>query len=109
MNTRLPAGISFPEHQLMITDSSSLFVYPTPPRPTSAVREAGLEHFSSIWAKTSRSTKSGSRRKGTVEDAGGFGDGPSAGRRNNVSQHPPRVDRLKEESTGLPGWPPKLA
>jgi hypothetical protein len=41
--------------------------YPMPPSPTSATREAGVEHFWSIWFRMSpRPMKSKSRRKGTV-------------------------------------------
>lgn len=48
-------------------------VYPTPPRPTSATRDAGSEPFSCRSRRMSQSTKSQSRRKGTVEDGVGLG------------------------------------
>ena len=53
--------------------SLQCLVYPTPPRPTSAARDAGLAHIRRILSRLSRLMKSSSRRKGTVEDGGGFG------------------------------------
>jgi hypothetical protein len=47
--------------------------YPTPPGPTSAIREAGRAHFSFISGNIPRSTKSKSRRNGTVDDGVGRG------------------------------------
>ena len=53
--------------------------YPMPPSPTSATREAGMEHFWSIWFRMSpRSMKSKSRRKGTVDVGVGGVSGLSA-------------------------------
>jgi hypothetical protein len=45
--------------------------YPTPPRPTSATLLFHTDSFSSSSSSCGRSTKCGSRRKGTVEDGGG--------------------------------------
>lgn len=59
--------------------------YPTPPRPTRAVREAGFEHFLPISARISPSTKSGSRRKGTLEEGLSLVGGPSNEPRCGVS------------------------
>ena len=46
--------------------------YPTPPRPTRAAREAGFEQILSTSARMPLSTKSGSRRNGTVEEGLGL-------------------------------------
>ena len=46
--------------------------YPTPPRPTRAAREAGFEHISSTSVRMPPSTKSGSRRNGTVDEGLGL-------------------------------------
>jgi hypothetical protein len=45
--------------------------YPTPPRPTSATLLLYTDSFSSSSFSCGRSTKCGSRWKGTVEDGGG--------------------------------------
>jgi hypothetical protein len=45
--------------------------YPTPPRPTSATLLFHTDSFSSSSSSCGRSTKCGSRLKGTVEDGGG--------------------------------------
>lgn len=56
------------------SEPDGLATYPTPPRPTRAAREAGLEHMSSISARMPPSTQSGSRRKGTVDEGVGLVD-----------------------------------
>jgi hypothetical protein len=62
------------------TGLESLYqAYPTPPRPTSATRDAGAAHRSRIWSSSApRSTKSASRRKGTKQEGCGGVSGRSA-------------------------------
>jgi hypothetical protein len=67
------------KRQLELYGFVNLDVYPTPPRPTRATRDAGSEHLWCISGRISRSTKSGSRRKGTVEDGTGVGSDRAVG------------------------------
>lgn len=54
-------------------EPNRLKAHPMPPRPIRAAREAGFEHFSQISASmSSRSMKSGSRWKGTVNEGLGL-------------------------------------
>jgi hypothetical protein len=46
--------------------------YPTPPSPISATREPGAAHLCTRLVKASLWMKSGSRRKGTVDEGLGF-------------------------------------
>ena len=71
-NTRLLVKIFFLIGQHMNHKRlDGIAVHPTPPIPTRAALEAGLEHFSSILVRTSQSMKSSSRLKGTVEEGSG--------------------------------------
>lgn len=84
---------------------SSIDTHPTPPRPTSAARDAGFEHFLSTSTSISRSTKSGSRRKGTVEEGLGFGcDSPTV----TQVQYQTRCTSTSSETVDLPSWLLKL-
>lgn len=51
--------------------------HPTPPSPTSAVREPGTAHFVWSWSNVFLLTKSASRSKGIVEDGRGGVSGRS--------------------------------
>jgi hypothetical protein len=80
----------------------SLLTYPTPPRPTSAVRLAGAEHFSSIWSsRPGRSIKSGSRRKGTADKGlSGVSGSSGAGVIHGADALPDKIATILQSRSG---------
>jgi hypothetical protein len=64
--------------QLAIRQCQRVRTYPTPPSPTSAVREPGTRHFVCIWSNiSSLLTKSASGPKGIIIDGHGGVSGRS--------------------------------